>query len=73
MNGIIDTASPAAEKYLTSCFLEMELGTAFGTRDVCFCQTSLSAGWVNAYDVDEFVRSRKTGFLRHYGEIRNPV
>lgn len=36
VNGIIHTASPAAQEHFTSGFLEMERGSALRTRDGCF-------------------------------------
>jgi len=36
MNGVVYTASPAAQEHFTSGFLEMETGSALRTRDICF-------------------------------------
>jgi hypothetical protein len=35
MNGIVYTASPAAKEHFTSGFLEIEMGSALRTRDIC--------------------------------------
>jgi hypothetical protein len=41
MNGVVHTASPAAQEHFPSGFLEIEMGSTLRTRNVCFFHGAL--------------------------------
>jgi hypothetical protein len=42
MKGVVNAASPAAQEHFSSGFLEMQMGSALWTMDVCFLHTLFS-------------------------------